>query len=360
MFICQALVISALLGQTHDTEPEVITSPFIDGITLSVRPDTTRASVPKLSPKYGWKFDLGTLVALDDGKAAQSRFRIFAQSPSSHLVTGTRTARLLGRLYDFNMTVLRLDHWPRFNDKQVDVYLCNEGAAGGEQMFGQDLLPPDSNEVPAKVSAIFIFDVDTLDDPLEAVRELAHEYGHATLPPVQVPKGREQWANGHLGERLYLTWLRGQFKKGTLKPTDAFGVQADGLERYYKAKVRPLIAQFLVTGPVVKQLSTKDDKGFEAYLALTLYAYHLLPAETFRRSLVLTRDDTPAGYLRAITDAVNERHETPLKVPLSGITEYWVPIGIGKVSAGKVVARSGSWVKVRSSGPVSIISPETD
>lgn len=360
MFTCQAVVIAALLGQAHGAEPDVITSPFPDGITQCVRLDPPRASSPKLSPKYGWKFDLGTVVSLTEGEQSLDRFRIFEQSPSSSLVNGAGAARLLARLYDFNMTALRLDHWRRFNNQQVDVYLCNDGVGGGEQLFAEDVLPPDSKEVPAKVSAIFIFDVDTLDDPLEAVRELAHEYGHATLPPVQVPKGREQWANGHLGERLYLTWLRAQLKKGALKPADAFGVSSDRLEHYYKGKVRPLLTQFLNTGPVVKQLSTKDDKAFEAYLALALYAYHLLPTETFRRSIVLARDDTPTGYLRAITDAVNERRETALKLPLPDVTEYWVPVGVGKVSTGKVVARSGAWVKVRSSAPVSIISPETD
>lgn len=331
------------------------TAPVAGGeevLPLSVLP-VASANPPKKSPKHDWTFDRLTEVALIDSAEPKIRFRVWSQSATQSMLNPHLVASFLGKLYTYNMTKLRLDHSYLYGDQCVDVYLCGDGSPGGEQFFGEDDVWRDQTGRRSKVNSIFVYEVDTLDDPLEACRELAHEYGHATLPPISIPGGREEWANGHLGERLYLSWLARDMKSQKVKPEQVFGATLTDLARYSSAKIVPLLQALDKRFPDRADLDRKNDTAFSAYLACAVYLERTLPADIFRRALVLNQSQTSSGFLKAVFEALDEP-ESPVAIapPIAGQQVFWVPKGSGTLLNCKVLSTAGEWAKVQAKGQV--------
>lgn len=331
-------------------------SPIPESEPVVYRVLTGKLAKPKVSPLGQWNFDLSGVGALDKLSGDLDRIRVFGQSGASSPIVAVEAAtRFLSRLFDFNYNLLKLDHSPEFNNQRIDVYLCEGGVAGGQQRFGEDPNETDSFGRSTKVNTIYIYQIATLTDRVEACRELAHEYGHATLPAVKVTGGREEWANGHLGERIFMRYLHGQLVAGTLSPPDVFNADAAGLGGYLDKKFHPLVSKISQRGPDPSVLKAKSDAAFEAYLSMACYAYETLPIETFRRSILLNPDQSPAGYAKALLEALGERKvqnlRRPGKLPLK---EWWVPVGKGKVVDATILESRAGWSKIRASGSVSI------
>lgn len=331
-------------------------SPIADAEPTGYRVLEGKLAKPKISPHDRWSFDLTAVGGLTRPGGDEDRIRVFGQSESKGPVMAVEpAARFLTRLFDFNINLLKLDHSPEFNKQRVDVYLCELGQAGGQQRFEDDPFETDSFGRSTKVNTICIFQVGTLDDKVEACRELAHEYGHATLPPVKVMGGREDWANGHLGERVYLRYLHRQLSAGKLKPIDVFSADTAGLKSYLNRKYFPLVDRIASKGPDFQLLKSQSDAGFEAYLAVACYTFEVAPVEVFRRSLVLNPDQSPTGYAKSLMEALSERKVQNLHAPsdLQG-KDWWIPVGKGKVTGAKVVESRGGWAKVHGATSVSI------
>lgn len=275
------------------------------------------------------------------------RFRVFRQQvpgkPEEDMSAGI--ARMLLRLWEMNYYRLRLDHSLEYQLQMVDVYLCDGGKPGGEHRFTVDKDDRTPGGSPAKVNTIHIFDVGGLDKPAEWFRELAHEYGHATLPPVQIEGGPEPWANGDLGERVYAVWMLGLMEEGKAGPADAMGATASDLQAYVAAKVRPLADRVASGGPDAAALGQGGKAAYDAYLGLACHAQAVLPHPVFARSLVLPDDQTPAAYLAATVAAAEEAAEWTPRAPAG--KPVWLPLGRSKLRGGTVLERKGGWARVR-------------
>lgn len=305
---------------------------------LLMLPDR-RVEPPKRSPLHPWDFEwlVGGLAyrpATDDKRL---RFRVFSQMRRAENDEAPRVARLLMRLFDFNDRFLGFDHSLAYNNQIIDVYLCFGGKAGAEQRFTDDV----NSGRATKANTIHVYDVRSFTDPLEMAREVAHEYGHATLPAHGPFKGPEEWPNGDLGERLYLRWLLQEISANRLQPDDAFGVSLEGLKAYVAEHVTPLARKAAVEGPAV---SNREAAGFDAYLGLALHCDQILPKPVFARALVLAPPE-PEGFPAAVAEAVAERDEVGLR--LAGRDPVWVPLGSCRLVGGQVVSRKGAWAKVK-------------
>lgn len=304
---------------------------------------------PKSSPVHDWRFPRTVTGMLEERGQFTPRFRVFREDfegkPEEDFSVGV--ARFMLRLLEINRTRLRLDHSVGGSLRTVDVYLCNEGDPGALQRFTvdkDDKLPGGS---AAKVNTIHVYDADGLTNRLEWARELAHEYGHATLPPVKVPGGPEEWANGDLGERLYLSRLAELLAQGKATTSDTMGASVEQLKGYVAKYVTPLVTAAATEGPRLKLLSGQGKATFDAYLGLALYCERLLPQSVFARSLVLPDDQSPAAYARAVVEAAGETAEwKPSAPPALAGQPLWIPIGKGKLRGGTVLAREGDWAKV--------------
>jgi hypothetical protein len=319
-----------------------------------------RLSPVKVSPQHKWEFEwlaagYGT-QAIAVETPPELRFRVFNQQRKEGNDPAPFVARMALRMWDWNVRRLKLDHALVYNRGVIDFYLCFGGQAGGEQMFDEEI----ENGFARKVNTIYIYRIDSFTDPVEMAREIAHEYGHATLPPMGGFESPEEWGNGYLGERLYLRWMRDELASKRLGPEDAMEASAPQLDAWVKKNVDPLWRTVAGNGPDLAQLAGKGQKAMDAYLGLTLWAETILPRAAFARSIKLTGSVKATDYLDGIELAIKDGPKCTLNIPATYKGKpVWVPLPTGsKLSGAAVKAKRGNWAKVVPAGTsVAIINP---
>lgn len=358
---------------SNNQDPQDDARPYVS-VTLPV-PEAKEAQIhvfhelvplqiEKISPKHNWEFRFATngLVKLPTSQNFNLRFRTFAQSRRGDYDDVAQwTTRLLLRLWSYNYYRLGRDN-PEAYRKLIDVYLCFAGDAGGEHLFDLDTGDLDSNNKPAKVNTIYIYQVASPIPPVELVREIAHEYGHATLPGVGIYNKPENWANGDVGERVYLNWLYQDLKANVLHPYDVMKADVPALQNYVKTKVEPLVNKISKTGPDLTILEEKvggsdekagerSQKAYDEYVALATYAANVLPPKAFNKAMDLGGQD-PAAFAKAVVETSGTAPTWSYSIPdyLKGQALY-MPIAGAKVQGGKVLQKKGDWVKVQPLGP---------
>ena len=193
----------------------------------------------------------------------EPRFTVHTLTEEDAELAG-RVARVCGALHWLGAEYL--GKWP---ENPVDVWLSRSGQAGGEA-FGE---------------SIYLFAVQEPRAPAEWLREIAHEYSHLMLPPVGRFESPEPWANGYLGERLFLKWLLQDNGR-----EDLWGprVQAGA---FVAAQITPHRERFRELGPGSEPAARGDEEGMLFYIG---------------QMLVLEQSHGPA-YLRSVISRV----ETP-------------------------------------------------
>lgn len=355
--IAIGILVPTTIGQTPPAEGDrIFRSAELPGyengeLRLMMYVPTEPIVPAKTSPVHGWTYDYAVtgLARMSADSGYNSRFRVFTQTwdPNGDLSEGV--LRLMLRLWDFNTRRLRLDHRVDLHLRSVDVYLSREGRSGAEQIFAIDEESRGPDGRASRVNTIHVYDLATFtQNSLEMCREIAHEYGHATLPPIGIYTEPEDWANGDLGERIYLQWLRREMDLSGFTPSDTLGATANDLDRYIAANVTPLVAKVGTFGPDFAGIARKDRAGYDAYLGLALYAEQILPEPAFARSLVLTGTQSALDYVKAVENAVAEREESEIRIPAGFRGQaIWVPLGSGQIEGAKVLRTERAWAKVQ-------------
>jgi hypothetical protein len=340
-----ALAAAALfvLGGDDQVMMRKLDLPSVDGgpSRSSLLSREARMSEPKISPRHGWQFDwiVAGYTVRPNGEFL--RLRVFSQQRKSEGDPAPEVARMIMRLHEFNDTRLGLDHSEEFNNRIVDTYLCFGGKAGGEQLFDVD----EQGGIRRKVNTIYIYDLSSFSDRLEMAREVAHEYGHAALPPFGVFDDREDWANGELGERLYLQWLRDGMKSGRMSSADAMGARAEAIDGYLSRYVVPLRAHAARNGPERGVIARRDRLALERFLGVVLHLDATMPRRVLARTLLLTDTRAPESIVRAAVEAAAELDEIVVATPSAN--PLWLPLGKGRVSGGAIVARRDGWAQIK-------------
>jgi len=295
---------------------------------------------PKRAPQRDFEFDY-LVTGLAEVDSLSPRFRVFSQDAHTQHDLAPLVARMLLRLWQINYVEFGLDHSYRYNHHLIDVYLCQQGDPGGEQFFAYD---PDAK---TDSDVIFIYDLKSFTDPVEQAREIAHEYGHATLPPIGGYGNGEPWANGDAGEVLYMRSLRDALKSHLLTSDDAMGADEGGINAWIKQNADPLLIKAATHSP--RALDSKTEDGRDAYLGWMLYVSALVPPQIWRRIVRLTPTTDAKDFPGTVLDAISESdEEIDLRVP-SQLAErtIWVPLGNRILSGGDLVERQGGWGKVK-------------
>lgn len=359
-----AFALAAMLQQ----EPQVLHRVFDDGVQY-VQVLMNRLDPAKLSPKrFGevhWEFDWLTQGYTKLSPSDQqwvARFRVYSQERKQTGDKGPMVARMALRMWDRLYHRLHIDHQPDINNGLVDYYLCFGGEPGGEQLFGQEFVPARNDF--RKVNTIYIYQLSTFKNPVEMAREVAHEYGHAVLPPIGGFKQPEEWANGYLGERLFLDWLSKDLQTRKLTPDDVMGAAAADLAAWVKRNVDGPALAAAAQAPDANQIN-EASSGMDQFLALACYVERLCPASVFRRSLemcVRGTSDThaaqpPTDFPVNVVAAAAEQENMALSIPESLVGKnVWIPLGKGKVSGGTVLARAANgWAQVAALMPTIVV-----
>ena len=227
----------------------------------------------------------------------QLRFRVFSQDRVVHSDLSLQTTQLLLRLWTYNFNDLKIDHKPDYSHSCVDVYLCFSGDPGGEQLFDED---PQAKGISSKVNTIYIYDLPSLKEPLEKVREICHEYGHASLPAVGGYDKPEYWANGYLGEKLFMSWLSTQ----PMTADQLYGSEPEVLKKWVSKTCDPLILNGATNYPATKFFAGKSADSMNRYIGLMLWMQVALPAKIMSQSMKLMRTYNPQEVPAAIVQAM--------------------------------------------------------
>lgn len=339
--------------------PTAFKDPY-DGLlgpkSLMLRTPTGRMDKPVVSPKHGWEFDYTVGGYVGTGEAKGLRFALYSQESTAGSARPESVVRTLLRLYSFNYKVLGLDHRPLDRgpatppSQIVTAYLCYGGDPGGEQLFDVD-----SSIGGAPVNTVYFYDLRSFTDPVEATREVAHEYGHATLPPIGGDyTAPEAWANGYLGEKLYLGYLAEARRTGALGPEDTFGATPEALRAWVRKNVDPLVDDALANGPRPALLARKDKAGMDALFGLALATARLYGPRLMVRALIVGGNDAKA-FPSAASTAAEEPEWTTLQVPAAMMGKpVWAPVGDGdvktlqrRVSGATVLEARDGWAHLR-------------
>jgi hypothetical protein len=291
------------------------------------------------------------------------RVRVYSQERKDKAVDkAPKVARMVMQIWDRSFHRLHLDHPLQYNRGIVDFYLCYGGDPGGEQMFGTELV----NGQVVKVNTIYIYRLDSFKDPVEMAREVAHEYGHAILPPVGGFKQPEIWADGYLGEKLFLQWIRNDMSAGKLNPDDAMGANLGALNTWVEKNVDPLVQRAGTQGPALNAIN-ESAGGMEAFEGLALYVEAICPAAVFVRSLTYTSDaqkgkadlTPPLEYPDNVVLAASEMENWTLSVPKALFDTkkpIWIPLGKGSCTGANVITKAkNGWAQVMPMTPNIII-----
>jgi hypothetical protein len=165
----------------------------------------------------------------------------------------------------------------------VDVWLAEDGPAGGHSAG----------------RSIYLYSVTTPRSPEEWLRELAHEYGHTALPGMGgFTKTDDPWADGELGELLFLKWL------AAAKPT-WLPWSLTAAEDLARPRREQLIAS--ASGPLTpSRLRTADLRARDYFLGLALK----VESESGPRRLAEALSRCPRGAASQFLAALTPRPQT--------------------------------------------------
>jgi hypothetical protein len=352
-----AMLVAAVIAQDQGSQQAA----FIElaepdkRVRTAMRIGYTPLEPPKLSPhtfgptKQRWEFPfIVDGFGPDPGDTSgqrKLRLRVFSQLRKETADPAISTARMAIRLWDLSIRRIGIDHPMAYNRGIVDFYLAYGGQPGGEQRFGVDV----EAGVTRNVNVIYIYQLQTFTDPVEMAREIAHEYGHAVLPPIGGYSEPEDWANGHLGELVFLSLLAEEMRSGRLQPRDAMGATLAQIEGWLTKNAYPLAIAANQVGPNPAPLRKRDKAGMDAYLGLALLMHSVLPDRVFGRSTIITGSERAEDYLRAIVHAAEEPNQYELKIPAYlQVKNLWIPLGKASLTGGSIVRRSQdkSWALV--------------
>jgi len=358
-----SLLAAIAIGQTNEgysMRRISLVEPNNKPVRLQIWIRDGRLDPAKLSPKqFGdpptrWEFDWITTGFAPDADAPRDpqtkeqvgrlRFRIYSQERRSDGDKAPMVAREALRLWDMMMARFHFANNESINQGIVDYYLCWGGKAGGEQLTAQDILP---NNRVVTVSNIYIYDLRSFDSPVEMAREVAHEYGHAVLPGVNGYSAPEDWANGYLGEKLFLRWLRDEMAAGKYTPEDAMGATLKDLNAWVKTNVDTLVMKAASGPPTAVGMADKGPVGMDNYMGLVLYADTIFPHSVAARSMKLMGSQDAKDYPEALLEATQEMPKITLSIPdYLKDKPIWIPLGAGKVAQAQLLKRQGDWAQI--------------
>ncbi|MGV3724669.1 MAG: hypothetical protein ACO1SX_27545 [Actinomycetota bacterium] len=280
-------------------------------------------------PKYNFEYPYAVGVNVitdirDQETSGERRFEInYAKKEDEPLAR--RIGSVMARLHWLSVDYLGVSA----GRAGTSVWLARDGEAGAEESGGN----------------IWVHAIDTPRAPAEWLRELAHEFAHATLPTLGPYSKPERWANGYLGERLYLKWMLHDNLQ-----TDVWSEPIDA-EGYIANQVTPLRDLFLAEGPSSPRAELTDADGMN-FLIGQFMALEAAHGPALLRELIgRIRSPSPKGL--HVNLAASIRALEPAVLPIAPAVfipesaEQSEPMPQGGVRAARVAYRlyvpSGDW-----------------
>ncbi|MGQ9523454.1 MAG: hypothetical protein ACUVTZ_01310 [Armatimonadota bacterium] len=291
------------------------------GLPVWIRPARARYMPVAIEPVRSDSRDFGTLVRLLRPASAASDPRYdrrfpyhlwaYSSNPSRSefrlkfvlhvqremdMPLAAKCARVLLAFADMARSRLGLES--RFaDDGVVHVWLTHWGKPGGEQWQQH----------------IYLYSIDTPRQPIEWVRQLAHEFGHLVIPGIRLPSVGEEWANGLIGERLFVKWMHEGGLSNLWEPgTDLAPLAVSAAEM--------ALDEFAASPPIdAHEWTPMRLVGFVLYID-TAHGHDML-----REVIRLQSSDAPAALLAAYKRALQNAKSFTVRIADTGHWLIFVP-----------------------------------
>ncbi len=308
----------SLLATTSPSGFETqVLKPLVPSTAATVLiPYWNQQKVARTDPKHGWQFTVACYGYFRTEHQSQQelRFRVYAQQ-TEDLPAAQKVCRLLLRLQEIAWLRLRFQINLQ-GERVLNVWLCRQGNAGGEQWRNN----------------LYIYSIQEIREPLEWLREVAHEFSHALFPGITGYTAPEPWANGYMGERLFMTWLDVLVQSGQLSPEDVCGTSLTDIRAFAQQRCLPLRRIWESAGFPHKDFERTDAGGMGALIGLVLYIDGVYGSSVLRATFARLIEPQPAALWKAFTEAVSESDEM-LITPTGGAIQVWLPSGQWRVEA---------------------------
>ncbi len=340
--VCGSLA-CALLVQVGPSSDFVVVREAFPQMRVSASPE--KLDPPFVTPrgKYSLSQKVVAQVRLTASAPWKDRFLVFFDGEADAALAQS-TARFLLQCWDANAVHLSLDHNPIFRGGAYDIYLCRGGKPGGEQRADEVRV----NSKSIRVNTIYLYAVDQLSAPVETLRELAHEYGHATLPAMGGFLEPEDWGNGYLGEKLILHWLTLGKSPDSWHPDNFMGVSRESALAWLQMKAVPLRNMIFAAGPAAAKGRTQGQTAMDAYIGLNLFIDEVFPPDVAHNSLLFLAGESKEMWTLFEASLLGE---SEIKLSLDAFKpqkEGWIPLpNKYKVRGATVLSRQKGWAKVR-------------
>jgi len=277
-------------------------------------PHWNQQKISQTDPRYGWQFTVACYGYLRTEHLSQPemRFRVYAQQ-SEDLPTVQKVCRLLLRLQEIAWMKLRLQVNLQ-GERVLNVWLCRQGNSGGEQWRNN----------------LYVYSIQEIQEPLEWLREVAHEFSHALFPGITGYTAPEPWANGYIGERLFMTWVEPLLQSGKILPDDVCRTSVADVRQFVNQRCLPLRHIWSNGGFPENDFRRTDAAGMGTLIGLVLYIDGVYGSSMLRASFARLAEPQPAALWRAFTEAVTESDEVQI-TPSGAKTQIWLPAGQWRV-----------------------------
>ncbi|MDH4389674.1 MAG: hypothetical protein QE269_13205 [Fimbriimonas sp.] len=333
-------MIAAALAMSLMDTPKTEVRPFEMALN-PVKKSPLRFTEKNIPFEFEWMTE-GLAQAWSASPEQQLRFRVFAQDRKVHGELSPLVTRTLLRLWTYNYNELKIDHKPDYARSCVDVYLCWSGQPGGEHLFDEDPQAPRGGS--SKVNTIYIYDLPTFKEKMEQLREVAHEYGHATLPAIGGYDYPEYWANGFLGEKLFLSAL---CTRKDYDPDQMMGVSQADCQAWVREKARPLMFKAAQTFPTDEMFKGKGESSMNQYIGYLLWVQFCFEPKIVSRLMKINGEKAstlPTTLRECLEDVISTN--IPIHKELQGKL-IWLPDLPG--------TWSGCTIKLRKKGFVGMV-----
>ena len=335
-----AVVGGAGADTAHPSPPTLLDTPSISGFEVEalrplaanvaaylLTPHRSEQKVHRTDPKHAWQFTVACYgyFRSENQNRPELRFRVYAQQ-TEDLSAAQKVCRLLLRLQEISWVRLRLQVNLQ-GERVLNVWLCRQGNAGGEQWRNN----------------LYIYSIQDIREPMEWLREVAHEFGHALLPGITGYTAPEPWANGYIAERLLMTYIEPLMQSGQLVPEDVCGTSLSDIRVFVQQRCLPLRHVWVTAGFPEKDFQRTDSGGMGTLVGLVLYIDAVYGSPTLRATFARLTEPQPLALWKAFTESLGEADAVQVN-PISGTLQVWLPSGQWRVEAGdgKALLRQGT------------------
>jgi hypothetical protein len=260
--------------------------------------------VPLTHPVYGGQFSrvaYGYVTdANDPGGPLYERVRVYYPSATQSAAgrdyrdTASNALSVILRLFCYR-AVLANGAPADADGGPLEVWLMEGKETGAEQ----------------RRSEVILFGIDQERTPLAWVREICHEFGHYSLPPIGPFTEPEPWANGLIGEYLYADWLREHHDHGLVP----WGGEMVDLREFLNRSGGTLVQGFYAGVPDGNRLTDTGMAGVNHALGLALYTNLVLGPAGFARATALMPKSTALPDLMTGVARAFEERDGPIRLP---------------------------------------------